>query len=65
MAKAVSLAERLLDEHKDIIVELSLIPSGGGVFEVKLEERLLFSKKSLGRFPGEDEVEAAVREKMV
>jgi selenoprotein W-related protein len=64
LAKAVSLAESLLDEQKNSIVELRLIPSGDGVFEVKLEERLLFSKKSLGRFPEEDEVEAAVRERM-
>jgi len=60
----VSLAERLLNEHKDSIVELVLMPSGGGVFEVKLEDRLLFSKKSLDRFPEEDEVESAIRKAM-
>ena len=64
LAKAVGLAESLLNEHKDTIVELVLIPSGGGVFEVKLEDRLLFSKKSIGRFPEEDEVESAIREAM-
>lgn len=61
MTKAVGLAERLLNEHKNQIVELVLIPSGGGVFEIKLEDRLLFSKKSLGRFPEEDEVESIIR----
>jgi len=60
----VGLAESLLNEHKDEIVELVLIPSGGGVFEVKLEDRLLFSKKSIGRFPEEDEVESAIRKAM-
>jgi selenoprotein W-related protein len=32
-----------------------MIPSGGGVFEVTLDDRLLFSKKRLGRHaqPGE------------
>ncbi len=60
----MGLAESLLDEHKDSIVELVLIPSGGGVFEVKLEDSLLFSKKSLGRFPEEDEAESAIREAM-
>jgi selenoprotein W-related protein len=32
-----------------------LIPSGGGVFEVSLDDTLLFSKKQLGRHaqPGE------------
>ena len=60
----MGLAESLLNEHKDEIVELVLIPSGGGVFEVKLEDRLLFSKKSIDRFPEEDEVESAIREAM-
>ncbi|MEY4608725.1 MAG: Rdx family [Gemmatimonadota bacterium] len=32
-----------------------MIPSGGGVFEVTLDDRLLFSKQRLGRHahPGE------------
>jgi selenoprotein W-related protein len=32
-----------------------MIPSGGGVFEVSLDDTLLFSKKQLGRHaqPGE------------
>ena len=32
-----------------------MIPSGGGVFEVTLDDKLLFSKKRLGRHaqPGE------------
>ncbi len=32
-----------------------MIPSGGGVFEVSLDDTLLFSKKALGRHaqPGE------------
>ena len=33
-----------------------LIPSSGGVFEVVADGDLVFSKKSLGRFPEEDEV---------
>tara|TARA_B100000123_G_scaffold160185_1_gene118489 strand:- start:163 stop:297 length:135 start_codon:yes stop_codon:yes gene_type:complete len=34
-----------------------LIESSGGVFEVKLNNSLIFSKKDLGRFPNENEVE--------
>lgn len=60
----MSLAESLLNEHKNKINELILIPSGGGVFEVKLDEQLLFSKKSLDRFPEEDEVESAIKERI-
>jgi len=31
-------------------------PSSGGVFEVTLNESLIFSKKQLGRFPKDREV---------
>jgi selT/selW/selH-like putative selenoprotein len=32
-------------------VEVELVPSGGGAFEVKLDGRLLFSKLREKRFP--------------
>lgn len=39
-------------------VEIGLIPSSGGVFDIKLDDRLIFSKKSLSpkRFPKPDEI---------
>ena len=36
--------------------------SGGGVFEVSLDGRLLFSKKSSGRFPADGEVLTLLRD---
>lgn len=36
--------------------EIELIESGGGVFEVKKDGRLIFSKKKEGRFPSEEEI---------
>ena len=41
--------------------EVELKPSSGGVFEVVVEGDLLFSKKSLGRFPEDGEVETLVQ----
>ena len=38
-------------------VEIDLIPSSGGVFEVTLDGELLFSKKETGRFPEQGEVD--------
>jgi selenoprotein W-related protein len=37
------------------------LASGGGVFEVRVDDRLIFSKSSLGRFPEEGEVVELVR----
>lgn len=57
----MGLAQNLLSEHTNDIEKLSLLPSSGGVFEVKLNDKLIFSKKELDRFPEEDEVEKMVR----
>jgi len=32
------------------------VDSGGGVFEVTVDGKLIFSKKALGRFPNEGEI---------
>ncbi len=40
--------------------DAELVKSSGGVFEVWADERLVFSKKALGRFPNPGEVLAAL-----
>jgi len=37
-------------------VEIKLIPSSGGVFDVTVDGRLVFSKKALGRHAAQGEV---------
>lgn len=37
--------------------------SGGGVFEVRVDDHLVFSKKALGRFPEDGEVVRLIRER--
>jgi len=37
--------------------DIELISSGGGVFEVTLDNKLIFSKRSLGRFPEDGEID--------
>ncbi len=41
---------------KESNADVELIPSSGGVFEVVVEGKLIFSKKSLNRFPEDGEV---------
>jgi len=43
-------------------VDSELVASGGGVFEVSVDGRLVFSKRSLGRFPEDGEVLDLLRE---
>jgi len=37
-------------------VDATLVPGSGGVFDVTVDGKLVFSKKKVGRFPEEGEV---------
>jgi selenoprotein W-related protein len=41
--------------------EIELAKSSGGVFEVTVDGRLVFSKKALGRFPTDAEIDDLAR----
>jgi len=47
------LASRVLTEFKQKISNLTLIPSGGGCFELSANGELLYSKLKTGQFPDE------------
>lgn len=64
LPKAVSLANSILEEHKTVISSLNLIPSSGGVFKIRYNKQLLFSKEECGRFPNVNEVEKLLKEKL-
>jgi len=52
----------LEEELKNIYqAEVQLIPSSGGVFEVTVDGRLIFSKKDSKRFPEEGEIIALLK----
>ncbi len=57
MARAAGLAERVLSKHKNALSAVELRPSRGGVFEVSVNGKTLFSKRESGRFPNEGEAE--------
>ena len=50
-----------MEEFEHDISDLSLVPSRGGVFEVKVDGELVFSKKKTGRHANYDEVLASMR----
>jgi len=51
--------EEELKEELDIEVEL--IASSGGVFEIVLDGKNIFSKKALNRFPNDGEISDLIR----
>ena len=54
LPQASSLESEIKQEFPN--TEITLIPSGGGVFEIVLDGQLIFSKKALNRFPEEGEI---------
>ena len=52
--QALSLRESI---ERQFGIKAELIKGMGGVFEVSVNDNLLFSKKELNRFPNENEVE--------
>ena len=45
------MATELLEKYGTDIQSLTLIPSGGGVYEVEKNGKLIYSKKKTGEFP--------------
>lgn len=50
------MADKLLNDFEDRIESLTLIPSDGGVFEVVVDDRLIYSKRRTGRHATYEEV---------
>jgi selenoprotein W-related protein len=46
---------------KELGIDCELVASGGGVFEVSVDGKLIFSKKKSGRFPDDGEVVKLLR----
>jgi selenoprotein W-related protein len=58
------LTAKLLTEYKQRIKDLTLIPAGGGCFELSLNGELLYSKLKTGQFPEESAMLEAVGKKL-
>lgn len=47
------MTAKLLTQYKQQIEQLTLIPSKGGCFELKVDGELIYSKLETGQFPDE------------
>jgi selenoprotein W-related protein len=57
-------AQELLTTFQDEIGEVALIPGTGGVFEVRVDGQLVWSRKDEGRFPEAKELKQRVRDRV-
>ena len=58
------LAQELLFTFDTDLGEVALIPGTGGVFEVSVNEVLIWSRKTHGRFPEAKELKQLVRDRV-
>jgi selenoprotein W-related protein len=57
-------AQELLTTFQDEIGEMVLQPGTGGVFEVRVEEQVIWSRAAQGRFPEMKELKQLVRDQI-
>ncbi len=62
--RAAWIAQELLTTFQDEIGELVLVPRTGGIFEVRADGDLLWSRKERGRHPELKELKQLIRDRI-
>ncbi len=58
------MAQELLTTFENELGELALVPGTGGIFEVRVDGELIFSRNQEGRFPESKELKQLVRDRI-
>ena len=64
LLRAAWFAQELLSTFERKIGEVALIPGTGGVFEVRVDDETVWSRKDEGRFPDAKELKQRVRDRI-
>lgn len=64
LLRAAWMAQELLTTFESDIGKVGLVPGTGGIFEIRLDGELLFSRKEHGRFPESKELKQLVRDRI-
>ena len=64
LTRASWLAQELLTTFEEDLGELALLPASSGTFDVRLDDELLFSRRTAGRFPEPKELKQAIRDRI-
>lgn len=62
LMRAAWMAQELLVTFETELGGVTLIPGAGGIFEVRLGNQIIFSRKEQGRFPESKELKQRVRD---
>ncbi len=64
LMRAAWMAQELLTTFTDELGAVSLVPGTGGVYQVRLDGKLLVDRKTLGHFPDIREVKQLLRDRI-
>jgi len=64
LLRSAWLAQELLSTFTTELGEVALKPGTGGVFEIRLDDELIWSRQVLGRFPEAKEIKRRVRDRI-
>lgn len=64
LPRAAWLAQELLTTFESELGEVALIPGSGGIFDVRVDGELLWSRKDEGRFPEAKELKQRLRDRV-
>jgi selenoprotein W-related protein len=64
LLRAAWMTQELLTTFDSEIGEVALLPGTGGVFEVRVDGEVLFSRKREGRFPELKELKQLIRDRI-
>ncbi len=64
MLRAAWMAQELLTTFENELEEVSLVPGSGGIFEIRLDGEMLWSRKEKKRFPNITELKQIVRDRV-
>ena len=56
------MAQEILNTFEEEVDELSLLPGTGGIFEITVNDQLIWSRKEMGGFPDIAELKKLVRD---
>jgi selenoprotein W-related protein len=62
MLRAAWMAQELLTTFDEELAELALRPGTGGIFEVRVNDEIVWSRAEAGRFPDIKELKQLVRD---
>ena len=64
LLRSAWLAQELLTTFEVELGEVALVPGSGGIFEIRVDGELLWSRREAGRFPEAKEIKQRLRDRI-